>query len=104
MTRYNVKLSLFTKFALGIGLTVLLFGALNGFIVRKSVESSLSAEFEKRGYFIARALAEQSVAYILADDPAGLNMLINEITAIDSTIAYAFIVSEAGEVLAHSFR
>ncbi len=104
MTRYNVKVSLFTKFALGIGLTVLLFGALNGFIVRHSVESSLNAEFEKRGYFIARALAEQSVAYILADDPAGLNMLINEITAIDSTIVYAFIVSEAGEVLAHSFR
>lgn len=97
-------MSLFTKFALGIGLTVLLFGALNGFIVRKSVGSSLNAEFEKRGYFIARALAEQAVSYILSDDPAGLNVLINEIMAIDSTIAYAFLVSENGEVLAHSFN
>jgi two-component system, NtrC family, sensor kinase len=104
MNRYNIKLSLFAKFALGIGFTVLLFGALNGFIVRVSVDSALNAEFEKRGYFIARALAEQSIAYILADDPAGLNMLINEIMAIDSTIVYAFIVRESGEVLAHSFE
>ena len=104
MNRYKVKLSLFAKFALGIGFTVLLFGALNGFLVRESVDSALNAEFEKRGYFITRALAEQSIAYILADDPAGLNMLINEIMAIDTTIVYAFIVSETGEVLAHSFQ
>lgn len=99
----NVRLPLFTKFALGISLTVLVFGLLNAVLVRNSVSSSLNTEFEKRGYFIARAVAEQAVFYILSEDPAGLNSLINEIKAIDATISYVFIVSENGEVLAHSF-
>jgi two-component system, NtrC family, sensor kinase len=100
----KVKLPLFSKFALGISLTVLIFGLLNALLVRNSVTDSLNTEFEKRGYFIARALAEQAVFYILSEDPAGLNSLINEIKAIDSTISYVFIISEAGEVLAHSFQ
>lgn len=99
----NVRLPLFTKFALGISLTVLVFGLLNAVLVRNSVSSSLNTEFEKRGFFIARAVAEQAVFYILSEDPAGLNSLINEIKAIDATISYVFIVSENGEVLAHSF-
>ncbi len=100
----SVRWSLFGKFAIGISITVLIFGALNAIIVRNSISNSLNDEFEKRGYFISRALAEQSVSYILANDPAGLNMLINEIMAIDSLIHYAFITNGAGNVLAHSFR
>lgn len=100
----RTKWSLFAKFAVGISLMVLLFGIMNGVIVRNSVSRSLNEEFERRGYFISRTLAEQSVAYILANDLAGLNMLINEFMAIDQTIHYAFIVNDKGEVLAHSFR
>ncbi len=103
MESNRIKLSLFGKFALGISFTVIVFGVLNAFIVRNSVHQSLNEEFEKRGYFIARALAEQAVSYILANDPAGLNMLINEIMAIDQTIYYAFVVNGQGEVLGHSF-
>lgn len=95
---------LFTKFALGISLTVLLFGLLNALLVRESVSNSLNTEFEKRGYFIARAVAEQAIFYILSEDPAGLNSLINEIKAIDRSIYYVFVVSENGRVLAHSFQ
>jgi len=58
------KWSLFTKFALGISFMVIFFGLLNALIVRNSVSSSLNNEFERRGYFISRALAEQSVAYM----------------------------------------
>jgi hypothetical protein len=97
------KLPLFTKFALGISLTVLLFGALNVVVVQKSVSSSLNDEFERRGDFIAKALAEQAVPYILANDMAGLNMLINEIMAIDSSIYYSLLETHDGHVLAHSF-
>jgi two-component system, NtrC family, sensor kinase len=100
----KVKLPLFSKFALGISLTVLIFGLLNALLVRNSVKDSLNAEFEKRGYFIARAVAEQAVFYILSEDPAGLNSLINEIKAIDPTISYVFVISDVGEVLAHSFQ
>ncbi|MEE4176034.1 MAG: ATP-binding protein [Bacteroides sp.] len=99
----KARIPLFTKFAIGISLTVLVFGLFNALIVRNSVSHALNTEFEKRGYFIARAVAEQAVFYILSEDPAGLNSLINEIKAIDPTIDYVFIVSEMGEVLAHSF-
>lgn len=95
---------LFSKFALGISLTVLFFGALNIIVVRQSVSESLSQEFEKRGYFIARTLAEQSVGFILSGNPAGLNLLVNEIQAIDPTIRYVVVLGENLEVLAHSMN
>jgi two-component system, NtrC family, sensor kinase len=97
-------MTLFSKFTIGISLTVLIFGALNIIIVRNSVTESLEAEFERRGYFIARTLAEQSVSFILSDNQAGLNQLVNEIKAIDETIEYVFILNERGEVLAHTFN
>lgn len=99
----KTRIPLFTKFAIGISLTVLIFGLLNALIVRNSVDHALNTEFEKRGYFIARAVAEQAVFYILSEDPAGLNSLINEIKAIDPSIHYVFVVSETGDMLAHSF-
>lgn len=101
---FTARWSLFAKFAFGISLTVILFGIINAIIVRNSVSSSLNEEFEKRGYFICRALSEQSVSYILSNDQAGLNTLINEILAIDRTISYAFVLDGNGEILAHSFR
>ncbi len=95
--------SLFWKFLLGISAIVLFFGLLNAIIVRNSVDRALQNEFERRGNFITKALAEQSAAYILSNDRAGLNMLINEMMAIDETIRYAFVVDGDGEILAHSF-
>lgn len=96
--------SLFSKFALGISMTVVIFGTLNAWVIRNSVSRSLESEFEKRGYFIARTMAEQAVGYILSDNPAGLNLLVNEIKAIDPTVYYAFILDENEHVLAHTFN
>jgi two-component system, NtrC family, sensor kinase len=100
----NPRFSLFSKFTLGISLTVAVFGALNIIIVNNSVTRSLSDEFDKRGYFIARTMAEQAVGFILADDPARLNLLVNEIKSIDPAIHYAFILNENSEVIAHTFN
>jgi two-component system, NtrC family, sensor kinase len=100
----NPRFTLFTKFTLGICTTVLVFGALNVIIVRNSVTQSLDEEFERRGYFISRTLAEQSAAFILSNNPAGLNLLVNEVMAIDPTIYYTFVLDERGEVLAHTFQ
>lgn len=97
------RFSLFSKFTLGITLTVAVFGALNIIIVNNSVTGSLSDEFDKRGYFIARTMAEQAVGLILSGDPASLNILVNEIKSIDETIHYAFILNENSEVIAHTF-
>ncbi len=95
--------SLFWKFLIGISGIVLLFGLVHAIIVRHSIENSLEDEFDRRGNFISRALAEQAAAYILTDDRAGLNMLINEVMAIDETIHYAFVMDAEGTILAHSF-
>lgn len=95
--------SLFWKFLIGISGIVILFGLAHAIIVRNSVENSLGDEFDRRGNFISRALAEQAAAYILSDDRAGLNMLINEIMAIDETIHYAFVIDADSTILAHSF-
>lgn len=100
----NPKFTLFTKFTLGICTTVLVFGALNVIIVRNSVTRSLEEEFERRGYFIARTLAEQGATFILSGNQAGLNLLVNETMAIDSTIHYSFVLDADGEVLAHTFQ
>lgn len=100
----NPRFTLFTKFTLGICTTVLVFGALNVIIVRNSVTRSLEAEFERRGYFIARTLAEQGATFILSGNSAGLNLLVNETMAIDSTIYYSFVRGSDGEVLAHTFQ
>lgn len=98
------KLSLFAKFTAGISFAIILFGTISLLVVKKSVLSSLEKEFEKRGYFITRTLAEQSLSYLLTDDAVKLNMLINEVKAIDPTVFYAFIVNDKGEVLAHTFN
>jgi two-component system, NtrC family, sensor kinase len=98
------RFSLFSKFTLGISITVAVFGALNIIIVNNSVTRSLMDEFDKRGYFITRTLAEQAVGYILADNPAGLNLLVNEIKGIDPSIHYVFILNEHSEVIAHTFN
>jgi two-component system, NtrC family, sensor kinase len=100
----KTSINLFTKFSLGISLTVLIFGALNIIIVRNSVTNSLNQEFEKRGYFISRTLSEQSVGFILQNNTARLNLLVNEIKAIDPTLYYAFILNSQREVLAHTFN
>lgn len=97
-------MTLFSKFTIGISLTVLIFGALNIIIVRNSVTESLEAEFERRGHFVTRTLAEQSVSFILSGNQAGLNQLVNEIKAIEETIDYVFILDENHEVLAHTFN
>jgi two-component system, NtrC family, sensor kinase len=100
----KVTFSLFAKFSIGIAITIAIFGLINIIIVNNSVSKSLTTEFNKRGYFISRTLAEQSLGYILSDNTAGLNLLVNEIKAIDNSVHYVFILDDHNEVLAHSFN
>lgn len=100
----NPRYSLFAKFSIGITLSVALFGILNILIVKKSVTETLNNELDKRGYFIARTVAEQAVPFLLSENSVGLNKLINEIHDIDSSIYYIFLVNSKNEVIAHSFN
>ncbi|HSV76598.1 MAG TPA: ATP-binding protein [Bacteroidales bacterium] len=99
----KVRLPLFSKFAIGISLLVLIFGSFNAGFLRRSVTHLLESEFEKRGFFIARTVAEKAQFFILTDDPQGLKALVNEIKDIDPTIFYVVVIDKAGHILAHTF-
>lgn len=99
----RVRMPLFTKFAIGISLLVLVFGAFNAYFLSQSINRLIDTEFEKRGFFIARTVAEKGQFFILTRDQAGLNSLVNEIKAIDPTIHYVMVVDGSGRILAHTF-
>ena len=89
---------------MGISAIVLIYGVFNAFFLRYSVTKILEEEFKKRGFFVAQMVSEKSLFFILSDDPAGLNSLVNEIREIDSAIHYVFVIDHNGNVLAHTFE
>jgi len=99
----SIRIPLVIKFAMGISAIVLIYGAFNALFLRYSVTKILEGEFKKRGFFVAQMVAEKSLFFVLSDDPAGLNSLVNEIKEIDSAIHYVFVTDHNGRVLAHTF-
>ena len=53
---------------------------------------------------IARGIAEKSINWILYDDIASLYKLIDEVSSIDSSVAYVFILNGNNKVIAHTFE
>lgn len=99
----SIRIPLIIKFAMGISAIVLIYGVFNALFLRYSVTKILEDEFKKRGFFVAQMVAEKSLFFILSDDPAGLNSLVNEIKEVDSAIHYVFVIDHNGKVLAHTF-
>lgn len=97
-------LPLFWKFSIGIVLAVILFSVITLPIVWNSISSSLERELSERIRFISKSLAQKSINYILFEEIAELNSLVEETTKIDSTISYIVIQDEKNNVLAHSFE
>ena len=84
---------------------VLLISVIIGLFTRWLLISSLTRELHKRGYGIARSVADSSRIYILTKDRAALTAL-----AFDTRVGnrkevfrYLVITDEDGEVLAHTF-
>ena len=83
---------------------VLLFGSINYYWVRYETGRTLSAELEKRGAQIARALAVQAVDAMLVEDRLRLDRLARETASLDDEIVYIFLVGPEGELVAHTFE
>jgi two-component system, NtrC family, sensor kinase len=102
--RGNSILSLFWKFAIAISATVLLFGLINLYFVNYAIYDLFEKELIKYGNFTGKDVAERSIELILYDDISELNKTLVDHKAIDSTIAYLFIVDVNNNVLAHTFE
>jgi len=95
---------LFWKFTIAIVAIVFVFGTINVIVIWSHVRSSIEAELFHHASFIARSSASQAEVPLLHDDVVTLQRIIDDMVAIDSSIAYAFIEDGHGRVLAHSFE
>ena len=102
MRKFSIPL--FWKFTIAIISIVAIFGTINTLFVKNSISKSLVTEFEQRGLFIARSIADRSASYLLLDDLVSLHKLIVEQKSVDSSIYYIFVLNGNNEVIAQTFE
>lgn len=100
----KISLPLFWKFTIAIVAIVTLFGSINALLIWQNVTRSLEEELEKRGIFIAKSLASQSVEPLVYDDYVMLQKMLDDLKNRDDNVVYAFILNGDNEVVAHTFR
>lgn len=69
----------------------------------RDVSVALRDELVERGITIGIGLASQSRNLILTNNQFGLYTLVREHRAVDKGLVYAFVLDDAGNVLAHTF-
>jgi PAS domain S-box-containing protein len=93
-----------TKILAGtIGLVVLL-GLAVVIFVKIVVYEKLAANLEKRGIFIAKTVAGDSVNPLLTEKFFELGMMVKDLKASEEDIEYIFIENAQGDVVAHTFE
>ncbi|MBI9083482.1 MAG: PAS domain S-box protein [Desulfobacterales bacterium] len=83
---------------------VLLAGGLIALTVSRAVTHAMGEEYKKRGLAIAVNLAARCEDPLLAVDFLRLKNLVDETVASSDGMAYAFIMDEGNEVLAHTYE
>jgi signal transduction histidine kinase len=82
---------------------VLLMGAVVTFQVRATLMQTMNAQFQDQAISVAHDIAARSTDLILINDLYGLHQLLSDTLVNNSNVRYAFVVSESGRVLAHTF-
>jgi two-component system NtrC family sensor kinase len=88
---------------LTIGL-ILLLGLSFVIFAKTTLTKNLVAEFEERGIFLTRLLAEMSVDNLLTENNLRLQLEINRFKKENHDIEYIFVLDANGEVVAHTFE
>lgn len=101
---YRFQLPLFWKFAIAIVTIVLIFGSINLYLIWRGIYDPLESEFQHRGEFVAQNIAHQSIGPVLYEEYSTLQKMVDHAMAVDTTIAYIFVLGGSNEVLAHSFE
>jgi len=100
----SIQFPLFWKFATVSTLIVLIFGAINIFLLWSSVYKSFEKEIDKRCNVLAKIIAEKSLTPIVYDDEISLHNILDEIKQSDPSISYIFIINKDAELLAHTYE
>ncbi len=98
------QLPLFWKFAIAIIAIVVVFGAINLHLIWRGIYGPLEREFQHRGEFVAQNIAHQSIGPVLYEEYSSLQKMVDHAMAVDTTIAYIFVLNGSNDVLAHSFE
>ncbi|MHB8843159.1 MAG: PAS domain S-box protein [Nitrospirota bacterium] len=98
-----LKLTIKKKFLLGTVGIVVGFGLVMLVLVRTVLYDSLYRTMENRGDFIARKLAQDSIAPVLTENSVELQMMINDLKQAEEDIVYIYVQGDNGEILAHTF-
>lgn len=98
-----LKLNIKKKFLLGTVGIVVGFGLVMLVLVRTVLYDSLYRNLEHRGDFIARKLAQDSIAPVLTEKYVELQMMINDLKQSEEDIAYIYVQGDNSEILAHTF-
>ena len=77
--KLSIRIPLFWKFAIISTIVVIIFGAVNIFLLWSSVYQSFEQEIDKRCKVLAKIVAEKSLDPIVYDNSLSLNNILNEV-------------------------
>ncbi|MGE4551851.1 MAG: ATP-binding protein [Desulfovibrionaceae bacterium] len=92
-----------TKLILGMVSVVLGFVLILAPLVGRMASRALVQEAKKRGSALAESLAARAVEPMLARDLLRLKNQVDAMKGVGQEMAYAFVMDDAGRVLAHSY-
>lgn len=102
MMRFNMD-NFFVKVIAGFVLVLLLLGLANIVQTRTLMNTLFAEQQEKRGISLASTLAARAANLIIVHNYYDLHELVKDTQSTNDDARYVFIVSSAGELLAHSF-
>lgn len=103
MQNRTINFPLFWKFAIISTIVVLIFGAINIYLLWTSVYSSFEKEIDKRCLVLAKITAGKSLTPILYNDEMGLFNVLNEVKQSDQSISYIFVLNKNNQLIAQTY-
>ena len=93
-----------TKIGLGIFLIVLAVALMTAIPVSRMAARAIIAESRGRGLVLAENLSLRLADAMLTQDFLRMKNMVDELTGVGEDVVYAFVLDEAGDVLAHTFQ
>jgi len=98
------RLKFQTKIGLGIFLIVLAVALMTAIPVSRMAARAIITESRGRGLVLAENLSLRLADAMLTQDFLRMKNMVDELTGVGEDIVYAFVLDEAGDVLAHTFQ
>jgi two-component system, NtrC family, sensor kinase len=98
------KLKFQTKIGFGIFLIVAAVALMTAIPVSRMASRAIIAESRNRGLVLAENLSLRLADAMLTMDLLRMKTMVDELKAVGQDIAYAFVLDDEGNVLAHTFK